>query len=143
MTNSSLRTICPNETVVIYCITKGTGLHWILPITAEEEELAHVSFFSTNDAQNLPVQTRGPIIAWWDSNQPLRSHIEIPYSPELSSTTVSCESGNKRLLHLTYKLAGTANSIIFSCLCFDDDIQNNNFSYRLSHMQFSLQDLML
>ena len=66
-----------------------------------------VSFFA--DDTSSPIQRRGSITVWRDNSQPLSSHIEVPYSPELSNDNFTCESGDKRL-NLTYKLAGTYNS---------------------------------
>ena len=66
-----------------------------------------VSFFA--DDTSSPVQRRDSITVWRDNSQPLSSHIEVPYSPELNNDNFTCESGDERL-NLTYKLAGTYNS---------------------------------
>ena len=67
------------------------------------EENNLISFFA--DDTTSPVQRLGSIMLWRDSNQPLSSHIEIPYSPELDDTNFTCASGDERL-SLLYKLAG-------------------------------------
>ena len=100
-------TICPNEMVLIYCAPEGTGLLW--QFSSNTDNLEPASFFSSNGNQS-PLQRGEHIKVWLDSNQPLRSHVEIQYSPELSDTTISCKSGNETILHLTYRLAGTIHS---------------------------------
>ena len=91
--------------VLIYCATTGNGLKWELPIEGDNN---CVSFFADDTAP--PVQRRGSITVWRDSSQPLRSHVEVPYLPELTNNTFTCESGEKRL-NLTYKLAGIYNHV--------------------------------
>ena len=70
-----------------------------------------IAFFA--DDTTSPVQRLGSITLWRDSIQPLSSHIEIPYSPELDDTNFTCESGGKRQ-SLLYKLAGTYSVIRYA-----------------------------
>lgn len=106
-TTSNLQLVCPKEMVLIYCSTNGAGLLWGLPM--ETNNL--VSFYT--DDTTSPIQRRGSITLWRDSIQPLSSHIEIPYSPELSDTNITCESGGERQSQL-YKLAGKYASHLYS-----------------------------
>ena len=107
VTNSNLQIVCPDERVLIYCTTSEAGLVWNLPM--EQNNL--IAFFA--DDTTSPVQRLGSITLWRDSNQPLSSHIEIPYSPELDDTNFTCASGDESQ-SLRYKLAGTYSVIRYA-----------------------------
>lgn len=104
--------LCPNETLYIYCSTNKSSLMWTLPVDDDNE----VPFWN-NDVDCCEV--RKPILLWRDSNrnEPLVSHIDVPYSPELNNRTFYCGNDNDRMkVNVTYKLAGMMTQT--SCMSF-------------------------
>lgn len=128
--------------MVIYCATEGPDILWRFQANGREI-YEPVSFFSSNNGDTLTLLQRGEHIAvFQDGNQPLRSHIEILYSPELSDTSISCESDDEMImmLHLTYRLAGIYIPYLYYIIAMiiilrinDNQLSHNNMQILPQH----------
>lgn len=99
--NQTVKKVCPNETAFIHCVTNGSSLMW----TRSGDENFQIVFTDQDSLDtSSAVETRGILTIKLDGIQPLRSHIEIPYSNEFKDSVFTCQGVGTA--NVTYKMAG-------------------------------------
>ena len=99
-------TVCPNESLLIYCATDGNYTLWKLHIYDSKSQSWQYKLMSYFVDDEPFKRTQGYITESLDnSTRPfLKSHVELPYLPVLNNTNIIC-SDETDVYNFTYKLA--------------------------------------
>ena len=98
-------TVCPNETLLIYCTAYGNYTKWKLHTYDSKSQSWQYKLMSYFVGDEPFKQTEGFITESLDYTQPfLKSHVELPYLLDLNNTNILC-SDETDVHNFTYKIA--------------------------------------
>ena len=104
VTNLIQLAVCPSETLVIYCETAGNNTLWSFLDSNNSVLFGQIAYFASDQPPNKKTNER--VTAGMDNNQPLKTHIELPYSPDLNKANILCRSDVDGTHMFTYSIAG-------------------------------------